>query len=79
MVEHKLDFYVVLVVAAVSIAALAYLVLFSVGGAPSMTGAVTGSAVMEPDVGGFNFIQFAAGLFLVFISGMIIYHLYHHK
>ncbi len=78
MVEHKLDFYIVLVVAAVSIAALAYLAFFTVGMAGPITGAVTGNAVMDADSGGgFNFIQFMAGLFLVFLSGMIIYHMYH--
>jgi phosphate/sulfate permease len=82
------EFVFVLVVAAVSMAALVYLVFTLAGGIPSSstdsaTGMVVGntqSPVQSPGTGASWFINpFLAGFVLVVIAGTIIYHYWHHE
>lgn len=71
------EFVLVAVVAAVSIAALAYLFFFlSFGDAVGATGAVT--AQVNEGTGSW-FVHFVAGFFLLVVSATTIYHFWHHR
>jgi len=78
--HRSAEFVFVMVIAAVSIAALVYFVFFLTFGtaltaSSTPTGAVTGSGNSN---GGW-FVPFLGGFILLFICSTAIYHYWHHK
>lgn len=76
---HKnTEFVLIVALAAISIAAVAYFVFYITFGPAAATNTPTGAVVGSSDTGGW-FMPFLAGFVLLVICATTIYHFWHHK